>query len=201
MGYSGSDVDDLEKLRRAATELAARFGSVDSLLESVGLAELPTAQRYGIMFGFVVFFLTIAAVIALLAFGGTFKRISEELQTGQPSSIQAAHDLRAQRALLLEQLLEGRERMNSNYQEPPTTEDLTNLTKMLLNEAPTASGGSPGKGKGNRNNDDDNDDGKERKEDDLGGKGASQSDRIYPPFYKENYTAAYRKCQDRPGGT
>jgi hypothetical protein len=197
MGYSGSDVDDLEKLRRAATELAARFGSVDSLLESVGLAELPTAQRYGIMFGFVVFFLTIAAVIALLAFGGTFKRISEELQTGQPSSIQAAHDLRAQRALLLEQLLEGRERMNSNYQEPPTTEDLTNLTKMLLNEAPMASGGSLGKGKVNGNNDV----GKERKEDDLGGKGASQSDRIYPPFYKENYTAAYRKCQDRPGGT
>jgi hypothetical protein len=198
MGYSGSDVDDLEKLRRAATELAARFGSVDSLLEAVGLAELPAAQRYGIMFGFAVFFLTIAAVVGLLAFGGTFQRISEELQTGQPSSIQAAHDLRAQRALLMEQLLEGRERMKSSYQEPPHTEDLTNLTKMLLNEAPRGDGAGQGKGK----NDDNHDDGgKERKEDDLGIKGAvTQLDRVYPPFYKENYTAAYRKCQDRPGG-
>ena len=200
MGYSGSDVDDFEKLRRAVTELTARFGSVDSLLESVGLAELPTAQRYGIMFGFLVFLLTIAAVVALLVFGGTFKRMSEELQTGEPSSIQAAHDIRAQRALLLEQLLEGRERMKANYREPPTTEDLTNLTRMLLNEAPRTDG-TGGLGKEGNDNDDRDAAGKELKEDDLGTKEATQSDRVYPPFYKENYTAAYRKCQDRPGGT
>jgi hypothetical protein len=206
MGYtSGSDADDLEKLRRAFTEIFSRFGSLESLLESVGLAELPTAQRYGILFGFAVFSLTIAAVLALLTFGGTFRRIAEELQTGQPSSIQAPHDLRSQRALLLEQLLEGRERMKNGYPDPPTTEGWTVLTRRLVNEAPRAI-----------SNDDEelDDDDKERKEDDLdssvkkerrrkvggGQNGGGVVSRYVPPLYQENYAAAYRKCQDRPGG-
>jgi RimJ/RimL family protein N-acetyltransferase len=199
MGYtSGSDADDLEKLRRAFAEIISRFGSIDGLLESVGLADLPTAQRYGILFGISVFSLTIVSVIALLAFGGTFRRIAEELETGQPSSIQAPHDVRSQRALLLEHLLEGRTRMESGYPDPPATEGWSVLTRRLLNDAPRDIVSSD-------DEDLDGDD-KERKEDDdlaanqkeKGGGGASR--RYVPPLYQENYAAAYRKCQDRPGG-
>lgn len=201
MGYNtaGNDVDDLEKLRKAAAEIVARFGSMDNLLESLGLSDMPTAQRYGILFGFVVFTLTLAAVLALLVFGGSFQRLTEQSEAaGQPTTPLTAHDVRSQRALLLEELLASRERMlKQNYPPPAVTEGLTNLTSMLLNEAPrilrssSGSGGGSGIGIGigsdNHN--------KESKDADNNG-----NNYYIPPLYQENYEHAYRKCQDRPGG-
>jgi hypothetical protein len=134
MGYSNKDADDIEKLRVAFAELK-KLGSVENLLEAFGLSGMPQAQRYGIFFGLVVFSCTLTAVIGLLVMGGSFKRIAEQADTGEATRLTAT-DQRAHRALLLERLLDGRERLNKNYSPEPTTENLTNLTKMLCNEAP-----------------------------------------------------------------
>lgn len=180
MGYSNDGTNDFEKLRLAFVEITRKFGSVDDLLASVGLANMPVAQRYGILFGILVFALTITAVMALLIFGGTFKRISEQTQTGEISLL-SSHDLRTHRALLMELLLEGRERMKQNYPEEKRTEGLTNLAKMLLNEAPGFKLG-------------------ELVNEGSDSKKADTNERNVPPFYQINYEKAYRKCQDRPGG-
>lgn len=180
MGYSNDGSDDLEKLRRAFAEITTKFGSIDDILAAFGLADMPLAQRYGILFGFIVFACTITTVIALLTFGGTFKRIAEQAQTGD-ATLLTAHDARAQRALLLEELLDSRERMRGNYPPAPRTEGLTNLTKMLLNVSPDSNVEDIGV-----------EDGKENKKGD--GK------RYVPAHYEQNYLKAYQKCQDRPGG-
>jgi hypothetical protein len=183
MPYASQDAGDFDKLRTAFTELTTMFGSVDDLLKAFGLADMPQAQRYGILFGCLVFITTVSAVVGLLVMGGTMKRIQEQAETGDATMLspQAA---RAQRALLLERLLEGRERMVQNYTEPPKTEGFTNLTTMLMNVAPQTDELAELVSKDNK---------KDKKKQEIR--------RIIPPYYEENYVASYRKCQDRPGGT
>jgi hypothetical protein len=183
MPYSSEDTGDFDKLRTAFTELTAMFGSVEDLLKAFGLADMPQAQRYGILFGCLVFITTVTAVVALLVMGGTMKRIQEQAETGDATMLspQAA---RAQRALLLERLLEGRERMVRNYTEPSKTEEFTSLTTMLMNVAPKTDELAELVS---------DDDKKEKKKQEIR--------RYIPPYYEENYVASYRKCQDRPGGT
>jgi hypothetical protein len=183
MGYTNDGSDDFEKLRKAFKEVTAMFGSFDNLLEAFGLADMPQAQRYGIAFGCLVFLLTVIAVLTLLTLGGTFKRLEEQAQTGD-ATLLSSRDARAQRALLLERLLEGRERMVRNYPDPPTTEKLTSLTKMLSNVAPQRLDGLS-----------------ELANESVTEEKKREIRRYFPPHYEENYVDAYRKCQERPGGT
>jgi hypothetical protein len=191
----GATASDFEKLHLAWQQVTSKFGSVEDVLQALGLADMPAAQRYGILFGFIVFSLTIASVLALLTLGGSFRRIAEQAETGQ-STLLTATEARQQRSLLLEQLLEGRERMQRNYPPPPPlTEQPTPLTLMLLNQAPDPVDDSATTADTNENSNDLN----------LQTESKTQNsnvnkERYIPPFYQENYTNAYRKCQDRPGG-
>jgi hypothetical protein len=183
MGYANDGSDDFEKLQIAFRQIVGKFGSVDDVLEAFGLKDLPSAQRYGIMFGFLVFICTISAVVGLLVLGGSFKRIAHQAETGQ-TTLMSAHDARAQRALLLEQLLEGRERMIQKYPKVERAEGYTPLTKSLMNVSPHKNYADV--------------DGSEKKEisevkDEKGSKG--------PSLYQQNYVKAYHICQDKPGGT
>jgi len=142
MPYSaGADTSDLEKLQLAFVEITKSFGSIENLLEAFGLADLPTAQRYGILIGTLIFISTVTVVGALLLFGGSFQRIAEQQKTGSHT---ISHDFqtRLDRPLLLERLLDSRERMmQQNY--PNATkrkEGPTALTKMLLNIPPPPKG-------------------------------------------------------------
>ena len=56
MAEMAHDTSDIQKLQLALQEIVIRFGSVENVLDAFGLSNLPTAQRYGILFGFVVFF-------------------------------------------------------------------------------------------------------------------------------------------------
>lgn len=164
-------LSDIEKLRKAFSEVTSAFGSLDNILEAFGLKDLPPTHQYGIMFGFMVYILTIAAVLCLLSFGGTFKRLVEQSEPDGKPAVLSATDARSQRSLLLETLLESRERMLRKYPETSKTEKVTALTEMLLNEKPQQVGGK---------------------------KHISGS---MQAKYEESYVAAYRRCQDRPGGT
>ena len=136
MGYQHDDTGDYDKLMAALGDLSGKFGSVNDVLQAFGLADMPMAQRYGILFGFITFFCTVSAVLALLSYGGSFRRMAEQAETGHATLV-APHDARAQRALLLEHLLEGRQRMLAlNYTKVATTERPTKLTQMLLNLKP-----------------------------------------------------------------
>jgi hypothetical protein len=173
-----ADTSDFEKLTKAFGEVATAFGSWENLLDAFGLLHMPAAQRYGILFGCITFTCTIAAVLCLLTFGGSFQRIAEQ-QKGD-ATIPHAHQARSQRALLLERLLDARERMMKYY--PPTpivTDGFTNLTKMLMNAHPKII----------------ETDSKDEKKD-----GESTIIREYPDDYQNNYQVAYRLCQDSPGG-
>lgn len=174
-----SDSSDIEKLKHVFQEILVKFGSIENILEGFGLSDLPTAQRYGILFGFIVFSLTISSVMALLIFGGTFKRIVAESKTGK-SSVESDHRLRLERPLLLERLLSAQERMQKlNYPSYPERKDCTtNLTKMLSNVAPP---------KENSTEINENFDFSQRNAESMVG-------------YKQNFFIAYRKCQDKPGG-
>jgi hypothetical protein len=184
MAYSTTEVTgDLEKLQKAFQQVTAAFGSVDSILEAFGLANMPSAQRYGILFGFLVFITTVSAVLALLVVGGSFKRIAEQAVTGKPTLLTST-EVRKERPLLLETLLEGRERLQKNYAPPTLTDQPTNLTQMLLNVAP----------------DPVEDDDEEDSTQEQGEEKKSHKERYVPPYYEENYSSAYRKCQDQPGG-
>ena len=187
MGYANEDAGDLDRLLDAFREITKHFGSFDALLEAFGLADMPTAQRYGIMFGFLVFTCTITTVICLLIFGGTFKRIAEQAESSDPTLL-SAFAVRSQRPLLLEQLLDGRERMLRNYPPQPLTEEFTNLTKMLMNVAPDPVMEDMGALV-------ETTDSKNAKKNQNGKK-----KRYMPPLYQENYLEAYRRCQDSPGG-
>lgn len=123
---------DLDKLKQALSSLSGKFSSVQDILESFGLANLPTAQRYGILFGICVFTLTITAVLMLLIYGGTFARIQQESKGNNKVVVPEA--VRKSRPLLLERLLEARDRMLAeNYPPPPPRTKSTPLTEMLLN--------------------------------------------------------------------
>ena len=171
------NASDFEKLTKAFGEVADAFGSWENLLDSFGLLHMPAAQRYGILFGCVTFTCTIFTVLCLLTFGGSFRRIAEQ-QKGD-ATIPHAHQARAERALLLERLLDARERMMQYYPPMPmVTEGFTNLTKMLMNAHPKITVS----------------DADEKKE------GETTVKREYPPDYQNNYQVAYRHCQDAPGG-
>ena len=192
---SNAASSDLEKVLESL-QFITSIRSTDDLLEVFGLDNLPVAQKYGIFFGILTFAATVSTVIGLLVMGGSFKRISEQAEDGSgtiPDSIEE----RVSRPLLLERLLESQERMLKNYPEEILTEEPTRLTKMLMNIAPDIA--------------------KAKKltatlvdEDDGDGKKISEKERLkkkeelkkyLPDGYEDNYIKAYRKCQDKPGGT
>jgi hypothetical protein len=185
MPHIGSDHSDFEKLQNAFADLTSKFGSPDNILEAFGLSEMPMAQRYGILFGVLVFVFTVSSVVALLVLGGSFKRIAEQAETGE-ATLQEGYKSRLGRALLLERLLDSRERLlNSNYPDrPKPKERKTNLTKMLLNVPPP---------KDNVSSFVDEDATK------IQVKVKGQRAEVMVG-YKENFVVAYRKCQDQPGG-
>jgi RimJ/RimL family protein N-acetyltransferase len=176
MPHDGSS--DFEKLTRALESLTGVFGSVDNFLAAFGLANMPTAQRYGILFGICVFTLTLVAVITLLIMGGTFTRMAEQAKTAGPT-VPDAITARRMRALLFERLLEARDRMlKENYTPTPPVNGLTKLTQMLLNVSCKDVA-------------------------DLVAEDASKrkaAERYIPLGYQENYRTAYLTCQDKPGG-
>ena len=173
------DASDIEKLQLAFQEITSSFGSIESILEAFGLSKLPLAQRYGILFGFVVFTLTVSTVLALLVFGGTFKRINEESKTGK-ASVESDYRVRLERPLLLERLLSAQERMMKlNYSNKSKRKEITtNLTKMISSIPPPKSE-------------------KDEKADNFD---FSQQNSESMVGYKQNYFMGYRKCQDKPGG-
>lgn len=179
MAEMAHDTSDIQKLQLALQEIVIRFGSVENVLDAFGLSNLPTAQRYGILFGFVVFSLTVSTVVALLVFGGTFKRITEEITTGKVS-VESDHRVRLGRPLLLERLLSAQDRMQKlNYpNEPKRTESITNITKMLSNIPPPSN----------------------EKSESVETFDFSQQNSESMVGYKQNFFIAYRKCQDKPGG-
>lgn len=164
MTNTGS-LSDLEKIKQSLAAITS-IGSFDDVLATFGLLDMPSAQKYGIMFGILTFVLTVIAVLSLLTLGGTWKRIEEQAKCGASATAPDSVTQRKQRALLMERLLESREWMlKTNY---PKTENvskgdkLTPLTNMLMMEAPIV-------------------------------------EKI-TKAYEENYKAAYRRCQDKPGG-
>ena len=104
---SVEETSDFEKLKMALDEVSSKFGSLEDILEAFGLADMPMAQRYGIMFGCLVFIFTITAVLTLLTLGGSFRRIVEQAETGK-STVEEGYQSRLGRALLLERLLDSR---------------------------------------------------------------------------------------------
>lgn len=179
MSQVNPDMGDLEKLQQAFQEITKSFGSVESILEAFGLSSLPVAQRYGILFGFLVFAVTVSTVLALLTFGGTFKRILEQNSTGKPS-VETDYRVRLERPLLLERLISAQERMTKlNYPNRyERKEGFTNLTKMLSSVAPPK-----------------RDEQKKAETFDFSNQNAANM-----VGYKQNYFMGYRKCQDKPGG-
>lgn len=178
---SNDMASDLDKLKQAFSSLTGTFSSVEDILAAFGFNTLPTAQRYGIVFGICVFTLTITTVMVLLIFGGTFARIAEQTKGGGETVKDAVH-VRKSRPLLFERLLETRERMlKENYPPPPKRTQTTPLTEMLLNVP--------------YNNVADL-----VPEDDPKGKKQATKRQI-PQGYEENYKKAYLTCQDKPGGT
>lgn len=133
---------DMDKIKEALSFLS-EIGSLDDVLAMAGLRDMPTAQKYGIMFGCMTFALTCVAVFALLTFGGSFTRMQQQA-TGELTTAPDAVSARKGRALLLERLLEAREWMlKTNY--PPDGNGgvgkFTALTKMLMNLDPSEIGG------------------------------------------------------------
>lgn len=179
-----AESSDFDKLVKAFSGITS-INSVDDLLAAVGLLELPLAQRYGILFGCLTFFVTISSVLALLVFGGTFARLSEQSNTDK-ATIPDAVTAREGRPLLLERLLDAQERMMANYPEKyknrKASSNFTALTKMLMNIAP----------KKIIVKDIMNNDAKTKQNEEV--------KKHIPEGYEENYVHAYRRCQDKPGG-
>jgi hypothetical protein len=182
--HSAPDSSDFEKLQSAFNDITTKFGSMESILEAFGLSDMPAAQRYGILFGCLVFIFTIGSGLALLILGGSFERMAEEADTGKMAS-QTDYMERQDRPLLLERLLDARARLleKNHPNRPKRKEEQTNLTKMLMNVPPP---------KDVVGLVDDNEikkavNKKEQRPGEMLG-------------YKENFVTAYRKCQDVSGG-
>ena len=134
MPAPNSNLSDLDKVKQSLTSITS-ISSYDDVLRAFGLLNMPQAQKYGIIFGFVTFFLTVVAVLALLTLGGTWKRIEQQSQSGESATAPDSVTQRKRRSLLLERLLEGREwMMRTNYpkKKEEKSEKLTPLTKMVM---------------------------------------------------------------------
>jgi hypothetical protein len=184
MPHANADTSDFEKLQMAFQDVTAKFGSIEDILVAFGLADMPKAQRYGVLMGCIVFSCTVGAVLALLAFGGSFKRIAEQTQTGD-YTIESDFQTRQDRPLLLERLIDARERLLAeNYPDRKQRKNRrTNLTKMLLGVPPPKD--IPGVVDDNRAKQ---------------SVGKKQDRAAEMEGFKENFAWAYRKCQDQPGG-
>ena len=197
---SGSD---WEKLQLAWHQIRDKMGSLHDVLEAFGLADLPLAQRYGILFGCLVFVVTVSTVVILLIVGGSFRRIAEQSIAG--TAVTTPSEVRAQRPLLLETLLAARERLMQRYSKTNSNNNsspYTPLTRLLLQQAPDAplemvdedntnstltdenATPDPNQSPVATNNNDKN----------------KTNQRYIPPMYQEHYLEAYRTCQDKPGG-
>jgi hypothetical protein len=183
--HGSEESTDMDKLFSALTFLTS-VRNFDDVLTMFGVGDLPTAQKNGIFFGFVVFTCTITTVATLLIKGGTFKRIVEQEEAGGipiPDGIGE----RVGRPLLLERLLEAQERLLKNYpKEYERKEERTALTTMLMNVAPDVA--------------------KAKEVTDSLGDSVEKKiideklKKFIPDGYEENYIKAYRRCQDKPGG-
>ena len=201
MPSPNSELSDIEKVLDALSFLTS-IRSPEDLFEVFGLGKLPVAQKYGIFFGIGVFSVTIITVLTLLIMGGSFKRIAEQANGG---TIPTAIEERITRPLLLERLLESQERMLKNYPAESVTEGFTNLTRMLMNIAPDIAKAQEltatliEEEEGNDGNNDEKNvtkgtnQMKKSREEEL--------KKFIPDGYEANYVKAYRKCQDKPGGT
>ena len=172
---------DWDKLQLALAPLLQYWNNPNngssSLLQVLGLASLPAAQRTGILLGGLTFVTTITAVLLLLYCGGTWTRIAqEEEQKDHPLS---PAERSAQRPLLYETLLEQRARFIQEYEESekevakqkngtttPTTNHTNDTTTVLMRRMQNVAPSQPP-----------------------------------TPTYQQLYQLAYRQCQDRPGGT
>jgi hypothetical protein len=183
MPHSNVESSDFEKLQLAFHDITTKFGSFENILEAFGLASMPVAQRYGIIFGCLVFMGTVIAVGSLLVMGGSFERMAEQADTGKTTT-ETDYRARMERPMLLERLLDARERLLQNHPDrPQRKERCTKLTQMLMNipppkEVPTLVDDNEAKKAVNQ---------KGLRAEVMAG-------------YKENFVLAYRKCQDKPGG-
>ena len=143
---ANNDLSDLDKILQSLSFITS-VKSFDDVLAIFGLLDMPQAQKYGIMFGFITFILTVIAVLTLLTLGGTWKRIEQQAQAGSSATAPDSVTQRKRRALLLERLLEGREwMMKTNYPEKEhekSAAEFTPLTKMLMTVAPQDEGNVP----------------------------------------------------------
>ena len=186
------DASDFEKLQQAFATLG-KLASIDDALEIFGLKDLPTAQRYGVLCGCIVFVVTVSSVMGLLVFGGSFQRIAEQSKTGA-STIPKAVEVRRGRPLLLERLLEARERMLAQYtKKESVTGGPTVLTKLLVNESPDLRKGQEIKRLIDEN------EGKGEIDPDLEKK-KEELRKYLPDGFEDEYIEAYKRCQGRPGG-
>ena len=82
-----------------------------------------------------------------------------------------------------------------NYPEEIRSENVSSLTKMLLNVAPDVAKAKEVTDRlGLVDESDESDEGEKKKKID------EQLKKFIPDGYEENYIKAYRRCQDRPGG-
>eukprot|EP00559_Dactyliosolen_fragilissimus_P002272 CAMPEP_0184859346 /NCGR_PEP_ID=MMETSP0580-20130426/4347_1 /TAXON_ID=1118495 /ORGANISM="Dactyliosolen fragilissimus" /LENGTH=555 /DNA_ID=CAMNT_0027355935 /DNA_START=195 /DNA_END=1862 /DNA_ORIENTATION=+ len=211
---------DMDKLMVALSSLTS-ISSLEDILERFGLRDLPQAQKYGILFGCLTFTLTVGTVLTLLILGGSFKRIVEQAETGV-STIPTSVEARIGRPLLLERLLEARERMRKQYatslhKRYVEKGKLTNLAIMLMNVAPDISGAkdfmnelvdeddpdthnNKNNNIGNNNNNNNNKDNNNDTTTTNSAFTKKELQKFLPEGYEEEYIFAYRKCQDKPGG-
>lgn len=185
---------DLDKVFAALGGLTSSLGSFEDAMDVLGIGDLPSAQRWGILFGCVVFSATVSVVIALLIFGGSFRRIEEQARTGQ-ATVTSSVDSRRARPLLLERLLDAREEGAKRYA-APTLSERTPLLESLLNVAPRLRDNDGSSVAAPRLVDDtENETTKTTKK----GDGAKAAYHV-PEGYQDDYVLSYRRCQDAPGG-
>jgi len=187
---ANANSSDLDKLFAALSALTS-IQSLDDVLASFGLKDLPSAQKYGIIGGCITFALTVTTVIILLVMGGSFQRMAEQAESGE-STVPTVVEARIGRPLILERLVEARDRMVKNYKQDEEKMavkqgDRTVLTKLLLNIAPDIAKATALMGSLI-----DETDKCTIKNDEL--------KKYLPEGYEENYIDAYRLCQDKPGG-
>ena len=163
---------DLDKIRQSLGVITS-ISSIDDVLSAFGLLDMPRAQRLGIAFGVLTFALTIAAVLSLLTLGGTWTRIEQQARAGASACAPDAVSQRRGRALLMERLLEGRDwMMETNYPKKKDggDDDDATTSTTLTPLTKMLMMAAPTEGGG------------------------------MPEGYEANYKAAYRRCQDKPGG-